>query len=238
MTQTKPGIFLATPAYGGILYHTYVHSIVETYDWVGKEQIPLALYLLANESLITRARNRSVAEFLKSGLQKLLFIDADITWTAKDIWRLYYSDKTVISGTYPLKRLPLLLNFNATKEDHEKYFSDGFKSQENYLRFSRERASSTGEVEISQVANGFLMIDRKVFEDMKPLVEYYEQYDFGLNRQEQHWDFFGCGPYKGNYESEDYRFSRIAREAGHSSWLNVNTILDHTGTYTFSPRSK
>jgi hypothetical protein len=234
---TKPGIFLATPMYGGLTYHTYVHSLLDTYDWVGREQVPLALYLLANESLITRARNRCAAEFLASGMQKLLFVDADVSWTSKDIWRLYYSDKTLICGTYPVKRLPLLFNFNCTKEHHEKYFPDGQKTPEAFARFASEAASATGEVEISQGATGFMMIDRQVFIDMRknPAVEYYEQYDFGLNRLEKHFDYFGCGPHRGNYESEDWRFSRLAGEAGHKTWMNVNVILPHTGTFSFTP---
>lgn len=232
--QKTDGILIATPCFGGMLTHTYVGSLINTFDWCGKERVPFAQYLLANESLITRARNRCVFEFLSSPMQKLLFIDADISWTAKDIWRLYSSSKQIIGGCYPVKTLPISLNFNPIP-DHREYFPDNFKTLAQLKRYGDECASPTGEVEVEHLATGFMMIDRSVFETLRPKVSSYQLMDISLKngKKETHHDYFSCGPYQDNFESEDWRFTRIAKEAGISSWLNVNAVLPHTGTFTF-----
>ena len=61
---------------------------------------------LFNESLITRARNYLVDEFLnRSDCTHMLFIDSDIHFDPKDVIALLALDRDVIGGPYPKKAI-------------------------------------------------------------------------------------------------------------------------------------
>ena len=62
----KRKIFLATPMYGGQCAGMYTRSVADLAALCAKYQIPLQLYFLFNESLITRARNYCADEFMRS----------------------------------------------------------------------------------------------------------------------------------------------------------------------------
>jgi len=66
-----------------------------------------------NESLITRARNYLVDEFLRSGFTHLLFIDADIHFDPRDVIALLALDKDVIGAPYPKKSIKWQSAINA-----------------------------------------------------------------------------------------------------------------------------
>ena len=53
----KRKLFLATPMYGGNCVGMYTRAIADLSAICAKYGIPLQLYFLFNESLITRARN-------------------------------------------------------------------------------------------------------------------------------------------------------------------------------------
>jgi len=77
----KKKLFVATPMYGGMCAGMYTRSIADLAAICARYQVQLQLYFLFNESLITRARNYCVDEFLRSEATHLMFIDADIGFT-------------------------------------------------------------------------------------------------------------------------------------------------------------
>ena len=99
----KEKIFVATPCYGGALTEPYFRSTVKLLTFCNQHKIPLAFGTIANESLVTRARNVLVAYFLQSNFTRLLFIDADIEYQVEDIIKLVYHDRDVVVGAYPKK---------------------------------------------------------------------------------------------------------------------------------------
>ena len=202
-------------------------------DWAGREGIPFAHYTLSNESLIPRGRNVCCAEFLRSGLQKLLFIDADVSWSESDLRRLYHSEKTLIGGTYPVKKLPLSLNVNPVPEEEREFFDGKTRTKADYARWAYAKASPQGEIRVRHLPTGFMMIDRSVLLALAERLPSYNHVNMTRDTVEKHTEFFRSGEWQGEYESEDWYFSRVAAEAGHPPHLNVNVILPHTGTYTF-----
>ena len=99
----KEKIFVATPCYGGMLTEAYFRSMVRTLTFFNQHQIPIAFGTIANESLVTRARNVLVAYFLQSNYSRLLFIDADIEFQVEDVLKLIAHNKEVCVGAYPKK---------------------------------------------------------------------------------------------------------------------------------------
>ena len=70
----------------------------------------MRLYYLFNESLVTRARNYCVANFLKSDCTHLMFIDSDVSWQSMDLMYMTHlmaerDDIRVFCGLYPKKTI-------------------------------------------------------------------------------------------------------------------------------------
>ena len=58
---------------------------------------------LGNESLITRARNKSLNKFMNTDCSHLLFIDSDIEFQPEAVMDLLLFDKDVSCCVYPKK---------------------------------------------------------------------------------------------------------------------------------------
>ena len=84
MKNKKYGVMIATPCYGGQLTEAYLHGILSLSIEAQKKNIQIHLNTIGNESLITRARNTLVSQFLDNVDQDpnkfthLMFIDSDI----------------------------------------------------------------------------------------------------------------------------------------------------------------
>ena len=84
-------LLIATPCYGKLVGEGYLHSLLASIDLLRQHQHQVKVYTLGNESLITRARNNIVAYFLSSSFDRLIFIDADISWQPQALLQLLNS---------------------------------------------------------------------------------------------------------------------------------------------------
>ncbi len=80
--QTK--LFIGTPMYGGVCTSNYLQGMIDLSAACAAYNIPMNFHEITNESLVQKARNTCVEAFLRSDSTHLLFIDADIGFTAKD----------------------------------------------------------------------------------------------------------------------------------------------------------
>lgn len=104
----KRKLFVATPMYGGQCNGMYTRSLCDLTSLCVRYGIEIRSYFLFNESLITRARNYCVDEFLRSDAEHLLFIDSDIGFNPQDVIAMMAlqtpeSNYDVIAGPYPKK---------------------------------------------------------------------------------------------------------------------------------------
>ena len=74
----KQRLFIGTPMYGGQCTGLYTKSTNDLSMLCSSHKIPMKYYFLFNESLVQRARNYIVDEFMRSDCTHLLFIDSDI----------------------------------------------------------------------------------------------------------------------------------------------------------------
>ena len=79
-------VMVCTPMYGGMCYGTYARAVCELVTTFTQREIPLQLYSLFNESLITRARAYACDEFLRSDATHLLFIDRMLVFRLRTLF--------------------------------------------------------------------------------------------------------------------------------------------------------
>lgn len=218
-------IMIGTPAYGGLVYTRYLISLLPTLKLAQEKGIGVSVYTIENESLITRARNTIANDAMNSpDIEKLLFIDADISWTPEQFLRIVTSDKLLIGGTYPVKKLPPTLNFNPPLE----HLNAIEKTSAGIKKYA-EQHGKDGVVEVLHLPTGFMCIDVSVLHFLKTKVRAYYK-----TESEKIYDFFQTGVRGMYYESEDWFFSSLAKDHGIPAYLDTTVVLDHTGTYTYS----
>ena len=88
-----------------------------------------------------------------------------------------------------------------------------------------------GLLEVTGLGTGFMLIERKVFNDMK---NYYGN-DWFLHEGKQMYMFFDTAIEEDTkvYLSEDYFFIRRWRKMGNFAWIDPTIGLTHSGYYTF-----
>lgn len=240
----KRKLFIATPMYGGQCTGPFAKSCLDLNTWCAKYQINVQFYFLFNESLITRARNYLVDEFLRSDATHLLFIDSDITFAAQDVLALLALDKPIIGALYPKKTIAWEKVFDACKLG---LADDNPNKLQDYIGdFVFNVAPGTREirmdepVEVLEIGTGFMMIKREVFDQFKAAYPDYS-YKPDHNRtvafdgsREIHMYFQALiEPESKRYLSEDYMFCQWSRKIGIPIWVCPWMRLAHTGTFVF-----
>jgi len=243
----KEKIFIATPCYGGMLTEAYFRSMVRTLTFFNQHQIPIAFGTIANESLVTRARNVLVAYFLQSNYTRLLFIDADIEFQVEDVLKLLAHNKEVCVGAYPKKGVNWQRIRDMVLSKKDEPMADGAiaSSGSDYainFKFlnpgSKQIAIENGVIRLHDGATGFMMIKREAIDKM--IAAYPElKYNNDLNTPPDLQDFFYAffdtmiDPKDRRYLSEDYTFSRRWQGIGGDIWLDPTISLNHFGSFNF-----
>lgn len=232
-------LLIATPALDGKFEAEYVGSLMTTLNYLGKSGLVqyVEWYHIRGVSEISRARDGIAAKMLRDGFDKLLFIDADESWSTDDITALLRSDKKLIGGTYPKKEFPINLNFGCLPE-HNYYFPDLLKTEEAYEKWAAECAKD-GECEIAFLPTGFMLIDRTVFEKMQEYASEYMTKDSATGEDVRCWEFFPIGVKDKRKDTEDWGFCRFARACGFPAYLAVSSVVRHHGSFRFTfPRER
>lgn len=235
-------IFVATPMYGGMCAGWYMQSGLQLSAVCSQNNVGLSYSFMFNESLITRARNALVSQFLKTDNTHLMFIDADINFNPHDIIRMLDADKEIICGIYPKKEINWFTVKKAMDDGVEKnklkYYTGSFVV--NLVGYAGEVTVPVNEpVEIFNGGTGFMLIKREVFEKLADKVPEYTN-DVGdlsgqMKEAEKIKEFFATSiePETNRLLSEDYHFCRVWRMAGGKVWAAPWAHLGHMGSYLF-----
>jgi len=242
-------IFVATPMYGGICGGQYCKSTADLSSMAAQYGMDVRFFYLFNESLITRARNYLVDEFLRSDCTHLMFIDSDIGFDPNDVIALSViadpkSDKDIVCGPYPKKciaweKIVRAVDKGFADKDPnnlEKYVGD-------YVFNPKEGTGSIAldePVEVLEGGTGFMIIQRKALEKFAAA---YPQYGYLPDHvRTEHFDgtreilqYFQAeiDPKSKRYLSEDYWFCQKMWDIGVKTWLCPWMKLQHTGSYVF-----
>jgi hypothetical protein len=232
----NPGVYLAMPAYGGIIHAPFAGCMMKL------TQIPnfiAQIEFLNGDSLVNRARNKLADYFLKgrpnmtADGQKvnvlydwLMFIDTDLIFNPADALKLFEYAKAhgpnIYCGAYPLKTLKPRVVFNS---------------------MPGATVDADGMLEVREAGTGFMLIHREVFERM--IAAFAEEIEYEADsgnlcksREIQH-DFFTVGVRKDpilgyrRFLSEDWYFCQRWREIGGKVLLHTRINCAHIGQFTY-----
>ena len=245
----KRKLFIATPMYGGQCAGMYARSMMELCVLLTRMNIAHQPYFLFNESLITRARNYCVDEFVRSDCTHMLFIDSDIGFNANDIIAILAlmeddSEYDIMGAPYPKK----CISWEKVKAAVDKGFADEDPNElEKFVgdfvfnpKEGGERIPIGQPVEVLEIGTGFMMIKRKVFEVMDekfPHLSYKPDHirteHFDGTREIMMYFQAEIDPKSKRYLSEDYWFCQKVQEAGLQTWLCPWMKTFHVGSYIF-----
>ena len=252
----KRKIFVATPMYGGMCTGQFTKSCTDLAKMGALNGIEIEFFSLFNESLITRARNYCVDEFLRrEEFTHLMFIDADIGFNPKDVIDLAIlsdpeSDYDILCGPYPKKTI----SWEKIAAAVDQGFAD--ENPENLSRFVGDYVfnpvdTKDGKIHLDRPAEvleggtGFMMIQRKVF---AKFAEGYPELKYKPDHvRTKHFDgsryihaYFETvidrdenGEGSERYLSEDYMFCQYSRKLGMKVWMCPWMKMMHIGTYFF-----
>ena len=246
----KRGLFLATPMYGGVCAGMYTRSVADLAAICAQNGIPLQMYFLFNESLITRARNYCCDEFVRSTSEHLMFIDSDIGFNPQDVIAMMSlqaqeeNKYDIIGGPYPKKcisweKIKAAVDKGVADEDPgvlEKFVGDYVFNPKG----GQQSIQISEPCEVLEIGTGFMMVTKKA---MKKFADSYQQYmykpdhvrteAFDGSREIMQYFQAEIDPKSKRYLSEDYWFCQKAQDIGLKTWFCPWMKMQHVGTYIF-----
>lgn len=235
--------------YGGQCAGLFCKSATDLSAMAAQYGISLRYYFLFNESLVQRARNYVVDEFLRSDCTHLMFIDSDIGFKAKDVISLLGIQITdpdkykIITGPYPKKTIAWEKVKKAVElgKAENPFHLDYYTADYAFNPVKGQTAFRIDEpIEVAEAGTGFMLISRDVF---KKYDEAYPQFRYlpdhlrtaNFDGSREITAFFDCGidPETKRYLSEDYFFCYNSRKIGISVWMCPWMELQHVGSYIF-----
>lgn len=236
-------VYVATPSYGAVVTTDYALGLVDLYDVATQHGFGVRVNFNSFDSLITRARNTMVAEFLADDrFTHLMWIDGDIGFKGSDVVRLLQADRPVVAGVYPLKvdgwpaaGLEEPIPAGSTKAD----FRARYAMYPAVARADALEADTGGFLNVLYAPTGFMLIKREVFlalmqrfPELKCRAALAGRPEFDTGAEATFlYAFFDTmiDPESGVYLSEDYAFCRLIERMGITPVVDARSNLRHQG---------
>ncbi len=243
-------LFIATPMYGGNCTGVFADACQKLAALLSRFGIPYYFHFIYNESLITRARNYCVDEFMRSDFTHMIFIDADIEFHPDQVLSLLWlqtddSPYDIMAAPYPKKcvsweKIKAAVDKGLADQDPnvlQNFVGDFvFNFPPGVVKYNLFVPT-----EVMETGTGFMMIRRRTFEAFK---EAYPQYSykpdhvrsnqFDGTREIMQYFQAEIDPESKRYLSEDYWFCQLVRKIGMKVWLCPWLKLSHFGTMNFT----
>lgn len=204
-------IFVAIPVYDGKLQIQTVKCLLEETYLASKSGDDLQVSFLPSCSVPAAGRNQLVQDFMDSDCDKLIFLDADISFDLGSLLKIAYHPVDFVGGCYRFKnnveQYPITWPKQTSGEDF------------NGINLGNNQAL----LEVETLPNGFLCLSRKVFEVLKATHPDREYEHMGKKA----FCYFQMIFKDGHMHSEDSFFCREWTEAGGKVYLDPEIKLTH-----------
>lgn len=259
----KLDLMVCMPCYGGLIQGVCAQSLMELQGLCAQYGVKFRIQFLMSESLISRARTYLTDAFMRSPCTHMLFVDADIQFSAKDILTMIGiqisnegdNNYDIVSAPYSKKcisyeKIKQAVDMGVADNDPgilKEYVGDFVF---NVAGVSQQRPMTLADLqepmEVSEAGTGMMLIRRKTLEQWEKGHEdrlYYPDHartaDFNGHRQI--YQYFAVNlvqtdpnnPQSKRLLSEDYLFCWEVRQLGMHVWMCPWMRLGHVGTMTY-----
>lgn len=239
----RRSLFIATPMYDGMNMHLYHQSICGLVNLLTHYQIPHYIHIIANESLIQRARNYCADAFLRSGMTHMIFIDSDIGFEPNSVVDMLaladpHSQFQIMVAPYPKKNI----SWEKIRAAVNKGFADNDANElekfvGDFVFNTRATTFNAGQpFLVDEAGTGFMLIQRRaleLFADYHSCLRYRPDHartaDFDGSRDIM--AYFHCEIDRGFSEQELFKVLRLAAEGKNVRKL-ANDLLVKDGSAT------
>lgn len=207
-------VCIGIPCYGGTTPIELTFALVEAVYSLRSKGVKVALIMQRENALVDLARNYVVDKFLKeTDCNKLFWLDDDIVFKPDDMERLigWSTLYPVVGATYPVRG------------DSPKFFIRRETEAWDQNEYGLFKVIGTG--------LGFCVIDRSVFDQMKPTVDRFKMGDQEMDA------YYTITRENGVYFGEDITFfKKWHDEFGGCFMLDPSINLQHVGSKYYDSR--
>ncbi len=247
-------LFVATPMYGGMCHAVFTTSLTGLVALCARHEVSLRFHVTTDESLIPKARNAGVHEFLRSDADYFMFIDSDIGFNPADVLgmlALMLSDTNrkydVLAVPYPKKsinwsKIKEALDAKISHPNPEDMAKSGYLFSFNPTKGEEFTFSPFQVSEVNDVGTGFMMIPRSTFTRYKNFypdnsyLPHPEKLGVPTDPSSAMHSFFNpkIDPETKYYIGEDYMFCKDVKKMGGKIWILPWIELTHAGSYHYT----
>ena len=244
-TKAKISLMVATPCYDTVQLH-YCKSILDLQKECILNGYQVTFQILKS-SLVTQGRNLAASAFITSNCTHFLFIDSDISFNTRSIFRLLHSPYELSCIPYPMKTV----NQNKFRTDFKERPDDDIDSMglpfPIHVKDPNNIKLKDSWIELHRAPTGCMMMQRSVFTKLikeypKLTIKQDHVIDGKMVRRPHFYNFFDTYYNQDDetYLGEDFYFCKLWTDIGGKIHGLVDEKLIHTGekSYTGSLRDE
>ncbi len=225
-------VFIGIPSHDGKIHLSTMTGLYAARDMLVSQGHEVLVRTLSHSSLVVTARNHLVDAFLKSGADKLFFLDTDMLFLPEGLVKVVSSEEDVVGAAYAQKTLDWKKVLKAAAEGKEHPVAWGSPINVRTL----EKPEVRGPLfEVDGLPTGFLSIQRKVILRLLETAPT-EGHRTGMCLMGDNKllpNLFRTEVQEGRFWGEDILFCREARQAGFRVWLDTDVRVGHIGEMVY-----
>ena len=239
----KNHLMVCTPVHSEVSIH-YMKACLD----LQKESIlnkTKITFQLMKSSLVTQGRNLCASAFMNSDADQMLFIDSDIEFTSRSVFRLLKCPHEVSLIPYPIKQKTDV----KFRKDFETRPDDSIHSMGHLFPIeipdTNDIRPKDGFIEVAKGPTGMMMIKRSAFDKLK---EHYKELTISqktlvngeLVERPNYYNFFDTywSPKNKTYMGEDFYFCKLWTSIGGKIYALCDEEITHIGEYKYKGKVK
>jgi hypothetical protein len=250
MSNEKPRVLVATPSYGSVVTTTYTRSLLQLTSRLKAVEFHIQFL---DYSLICKQRNFFISRLLQEDFTHLLFIDADMGYSAETIKSLFDVNAPIAACAYPTRTMDWEElktaanqheNLNTMKAHALNYVCENSINTSVNRNLKNDGKQLTLKdskfISCNQAGTGLMLIQKDVAKRLK------EKYpELWTDKPTNPYTSFGSldgilqcfeaiQNENGQYISEDLSFcERWVKGCNGEIWVNIKDPIMHSGKMTF-----
>jgi len=239
----KNHLMVCTPVHSEVSIH-YMKACLDLQKECILNKTKITFQLMKS-SLVTQGRNLCVSAFLNSDADQMLFIDSDVEFSTRSVFRLWKSEHEISLIPYPIKQKA----DPKFRKDYETRPDDDINTMGHVFPIELPDIQNItpidGFIEVIKGPTGMMMIKRSAFEK---LIEHYKELviiqktlmNGEMVDRPNYFNFFDTywSPSNKTYMGEDFYFCKLWTTIGGKIYALCDEQISHIGEYKYTGKVK